>query len=192
MKQIVPELAEVDCGEGLDLLGRQKGAQLVHDAIESSIEVLRGSAGAEKSLHGDADRKLELGSPATRLSERWEMGNPKHRERAVDEHAPDATASLPVAGRRVPGKSTVTPPGRVLCPLPRSLLHARRENSRGSGVARGRDARQPRRLLHRVREPQENSSRNSSLTGFTDDQVSPKYPKVWVGVEGIEPSTSTV
>jgi len=38
----------------------------------------------------------------------------------------------------------------------------------------------------------ENSSRRSSLTGFTDDQVSSKYLKFWVGVEGIEPSASTV
>jgi hypothetical protein len=33
---------------------------------------------------------------------------------------------------------------------------------------------------------------NSSLAGLTDDQVSSKYLKFWVGVEGIEPSASTV
>jgi hypothetical protein len=48
------------------------------------------------------------------------------------------------------------------------------------------------RLLLRLRlDRVENSSPNSSLTGFSEGGVSPKL-KFWVGVEGIEPSTSTV
>jgi hypothetical protein len=33
---------------------------------------------------------------------------------------------------------------------------------------------------------------NSSLTGFSEEGVSPKQLKSWVGVVGIEPTASTV